>query len=151
MSARSILGEGSEHLRPIKNWSEALTLIEAVNKPLADDLKSAKRHFEASNETFWLARYPYGDLLVEDGKFMLPSAVITRANSAEIPHYSSTPLVLVLEKSVEVFFNVPYDHEKRQLVPLRLIRAGEMFGVFEAADRLVGIPPVNADYSISSG
>jgi hypothetical protein len=65
--------------------------------------------------------------------------------------YSHIPLALLIEKQVEVFIDYPSDENGFRFAPLRVINPGELFGVFEVLDHLIGTPAIKPSWSVSSG
>jgi hypothetical protein len=65
--------------------------------------------------------------------------------------YSHIPLALLLRKQVEVFIEYPRDENGFRFAPLRVINEGEIFGVFEVLDHLIGTPAIKPGWSVSSG
>lgn len=97
-----------------------------------------------------MARYGYSDLIVSNGSLTLPEGAnedkqnrLRNACGEKPP-----PLCLVLNGSAEVFLAKP---DLMKTFPLQLIGPGEMFGVFEALDKLYSDVATPGFYSVSSG
>ena len=99
-------------------------------------------------------RYPYGELLVQKGMFRPPCGSNNCADCASLMEdvqYSHIPLALLVRKQVEVFIEYTPDENGFRFAPLRLINPGELFGVFEVLDHLIGTPAIKPSWSVSSG
>lgn len=129
-------------------WAEVSEEVRLANPDLWGKLDHAMRKLEERTEQpyFFVATYPYGELLVKDGLFKLPGEPQDQVAGGDVPRalsYSPIPLCLVLDKCVEVFverdagYACP-DNELRSKAkrnaPLRVIKRGELFGVFETLD-----------------
>ena len=145
-------------------WRDVSEEVKSLNPDLWEKLNPIME--ELPDPYFFLAKYPYGELVVDKGKFNLPPGQNTNDSNKVLNElsYSPIPLCLVLDKCVEVFverkvgFTTPmkpaiqnkYEYERS--VPIRMINKGELFGVFETLDTLnkvnVGQQP---PWSVSSG
>src|SRR5215204_5555246 len=111
----------------------APTLVRAVDHLLATAMRDEPL-------SVFVARYPYGELIVDRGEFRPPcarghgqgqtSCAACRELLKEV-QYSAIPLSLPMDKPVEVFLDLKWDPKEPRMAPLRLIRPGEPFGVFE--------------------
>jgi len=159
--------KGSEQV-PVRrvSWSEVSEDVKIANPGLCAKLIPIMKRLEANKRKpyFFVATYPYGELLVDNGSFRLPSgskSLNTNDETLNDLKYSPIPLCLVLDRSVEVFveraagYSCP-DEELRgsikRTVPLSMIGRGELFGVFESLDTIFNVeqrrqPP----WSVSSG
>ncbi|HTX40329.1 MAG TPA: hypothetical protein VMD25_00775 [Acidobacteriaceae bacterium] len=104
---------------------------------------------------FYFAEYEYGDLVVKEGKFVPPCGTHTScAECRELSRYASyshIPLAFVQRNAVEVFAGETRASRQGKTVPLRVLAAGEMFGVFETLDYLLGSKLDPPSYSVSAG
>jgi hypothetical protein len=122
-----------------------------------DKLRSAldKVFSKRRKQRVFHVRYPYGQLIIDKGRFVPPCGVDlcqTCRLLAEETQYSQIPLALLLKNPVEVFNE--YFHEPRydfRFAPIRLIPEGELLGVFEVLDALMAIPSPRPGWSVSSG
>lgn len=148
------------------SWAEVSEEVRLANLDLWEKLDHAMRKLEDRKEQpyFFVATYPYGELLVKEGLFTLPGEPQALDASGEIRRslsYSPIPLCLVLDKCVEVFverdagYACPDEElrsEAKRNAPLRVIRRGEMFGVFETLDTVIeGGRQRRPSWSVSSG
>jgi hypothetical protein len=112
---------------------EGIKCIEALYPELATCLVPAK-----NNPHLKLIKlsYPYGASIVENGKFQLPEAMTNQQPLASLGvDYCDIPLALVLTKGCEVSLS----NEQRSM-PLNLLHAGQLFGIFETISWLVKDP-----------
>ena len=107
-----------------------------------------------------VATYPYGTLLIEEGKLRPPCQGKNLCPDCQALlgdcSYCDIPLAIVLSKSVEVHLKgTPNRQETKPTepatVPLRMIHEGELFGVFESLDRLAGDKWERPFWNVSSG
>lgn len=122
-----------EHIQEV-SWDKIKQEIQKTNYELFLALKQIPNGV-LSRYKFFVAKYRYGQLLIENGKFLPPLActcpTCTQFNK-QIEN-NHIPLTLVLNNSVEVYLDYP---EQERIAPLRLISKGELFGVFETLDFL---------------
>jgi len=100
-------------------------------------------------------RYPYGQLIVDKGQFLPPCGADACSSCRSLideTRYSQVPLALLLRNATEVFIDYPRDDVYDfRFAPLRLIPEGELLGVFEVLDALIGTPSCRPSWSVSSG
>src|SRR5689334_19699186 len=83
-----------------------------------------------SADVFLEGTYSYGDAIIESGALVLPS------KSVRFPD-ASRPLAALLEGTAEVYIQPSTETEHTlTTIPLRVLRPGETFGVFEILDDL---------------
>jgi len=127
--------------------SDAPALCQAIREVCVDQ--------EPETPISYLADYEYADLLVKDGKFVSPCG--TYPSCAECREliqrtsYSTIPLALIRNNAVEVFAGETRATKHGKTVPLRILEPGELFGVFETIDYLLGTTQLPAQYSLSAG
>ncbi|MGC4048409.1 MAG: hypothetical protein QM757_01670 [Paludibaculum sp.] len=103
---------------------------------------------------FPVVEYSYGDSVIENGRFRAPCGNRACVDCGQLSHgagYASIPLSLVLDRCVEVYLNCPWDFNDGRLVPLRIIGQGEMFGVFETLDGILGTPSRKPVWDVAAG
>lgn len=163
-------------------WDDVASVVRARNARLADAIdqlasgsKQSKRvsaqrvrQGKATNDlSLFKVSYPYGHLMVNEGTFVPPCLAHSNENHtaslcsdcaelAESVGYSPIPLTLVLQNSAEVFLPTPSLSTERgtETIPLRLLNAGEMFGVFEVLDvfsRDTQVTSFSPPWSVSAG
>jgi hypothetical protein len=117
------------------DWQAVRLEVKAKNPELANiiDEINPNKHYKLVK-----AVYSFGDLIVQNGLLYLPAQTgkllpITDENIdkkiKEKLSYSPIPLVLLLDKSSEVFIN-----ESNRVIPLNVLNAGNLFGTFETLD-----------------
>jgi hypothetical protein len=128
------------------NWAA----IEPKASDVPEDLRQALRSILKEDDKLLTATYPYGDPIVSNGILQLPAGAKDQDESLLEHHRGEKrpPLCLVLSGCVEVYLEVL---NVKNTFPLQLISPGEMFGVFEALDRLYNVEDSPGSYSVSSG
>ncbi len=98
-----------------------------------------------------LAKYKFGSYIIKEKKFFLP-------DGNEHEKYGLindvVPICLVLDRQAEVYLNHKHtDSNKTIDLPrsLRLLQPGDLFGVFEVADRLTGLDFNREDWWVTAG
>lgn len=129
------------------SWSDVYSAVHAVNKGLAEQLQQAigAKKQKTKEPKLFTATYRYGESLVTNGQLSPPCnqcAVCKELAQASC----NIPLTFVLDKYVEVYINSPDGRD----IPLRLLRPGELFGLFETLDTLVRLSP-EPPWSVSAG
>jgi len=139
--------------------ADAIALVERVGEragslALADAIKDAARHRPKREPIAYLARYPYGSQVVDCGRFRLPPGVSGAVAGLD----DRVPLCFVVANCFEAYrpsSENEIDTAGRGIdAPrsLRLLRPGELFGVFEVADRVCGVAHGNEErWSVSAG
>jgi hypothetical protein len=108
------------------------------------------------------ACYPYADKIVLDGTFRPPCGSAgcrpcKELGDALAHHGVQIPLALITRNCVEVYIKVQVagsPNAKGLLTasrPLRLLWAGELFGVFESLDSICGLPGFQPPWSVTAG
>jgi hypothetical protein len=129
----------------------------AIRNQLGDDvaeLRSAidEELSEIPDTELLIATYPYGDMVVNDGHFSPPCAnSCPECRSLSESFDGDIPLAFILENCVEVFLPCRWDTRKPRNTPLRVVGRGEMFGVFESLDVLLGTPRETPPWSVAAG
>lgn len=115
--------------------------------------------------------YAYGDRIVDNGKFCLPSMLSGGANRVPVLEgfgARNVPLAFLLDRNVEIFCDVLPQQERGHFIPpkmpfmdlqksaghtrpLRVFQRGELFGLFQLVDAWRGRSPIIEDYSLSAG
>ena len=124
-------------------------------RALSPELCQAVDELAAQNpgSRFFVARYRYGDLIVDSGTFRSPCdgrcAECTELHNAT--RRSTIPLGIVLDNSIEVFQDYPEEDFGHRFAPLALIGAGDVFGVFETLDNCLRAVESRPEWSVSAG
>lgn len=116
-------------------WDAVIDDIQAVDEQFAEIIRAIK---PAKNFSFIKMRYQYGDFILKKGELHLPYDGSTLPiGSHKIPDelkrklgYSSVPMGLILNKTVEVFFET-----EDRCMPSKVFEKGTIFGLWEAFDR----------------
>jgi hypothetical protein len=133
-------------------WPDVRGKVEALSKDLALHLNEFFNSAPATELP--LLEYRYGDSIIENGAFHPPCdsrgcrdcGVVT-----ELTGYSPVPLSLILQGCAEVYLECKWDFEDGRHVPLGVLSSGEMYGVFETLDHLLGLPARKIAWSVCSG
>ena len=117
------------------SWQEIKEAVKTISMPLykmIEQLPLSKKH------KLYKARYRFGDTLFTRGVFGLPvtggGTITLKDGTASTVlqkelGYKAIPMGLILNKSVEVFFE-----NKNYVVPSKIMGAGKLFGLWEAFD-----------------
>lgn len=136
-------------------WPSIRSKVELANADLASNVELVAQG--GLTEHLFIARYRYGQVIVRDGNFLSPCAAqgsgpcgacktLSRAVA-----YSHIPLAMVLENSAEVYLEYK-DKGPLRTAPLRILRPGGLFGVFETLDALTdGKKRRPAPWNVSAG
>lgn len=140
-------------VRPVQ-WAEVRDEVLSLNPQLGQPLDEMMAQFGETR--LHAASYSYGELLVDRGTFRPPCTQPRCENCADLAGQtgaSRIPLALILEHAAEVFVDSSPGAEGNELrtTPLRLLGAGEIFGVFEILDSILGSPTAAPAWSVSSG
>lgn len=106
----------------------------------------------------FLVQYPYGDEVVQEGRFQVPchgpsrcvscSTLVQVIESASV----SIPLSLVVRGAVEAFLPLKEDADgEAPSRPMRMLGIGEFFGVFETLDTVFGQSAKVPLWGVSAG
>lgn len=113
--------------------------------------------------------YTYGDRIVNNGKFILPSRFKENESSILMGFDArKVPLAFLLDHNVEIFYDVRPQRERGHYIPprvpyeelqnsaghtrpLRILQQGQLFGLFQLVDAWRGRKPVIEGYSLSAG
>lgn len=117
----------------------------------------------------WKVTYNFGEALISNGRIDIPPRH-KRLLWKELTYRGPTPedpLGIVLKGHIEVYthsnitfrdcalsnqFFPPKSNEDKPRIPLRLIKQGEMFGVFGTLNTIVGSrTPVDVDWHVATG
>ena len=144
----------NNHVEQI-TWASVQSEVHGVNADLASNVDAIAGN--GTDEPLFSARYNYGQLIVRDGTFLSPCVSQGRTPCeackalAKAVAYTHIPLTLVLENCVEVFLEYKERNGLRS-APLRLLRKGGLFGVFETLDAITdGKPKLRSPWNVSSG
>ena len=109
------------------------------------------------------ASYPYAHEIVVDGTFRPPCGSAAcrgckELGDALVHHGVQIPLALITRNCVEVYIKVQvagWSPSARAIFsasrPLRLLWAGELFGVFESLDSICDLPRSRTPWSVTAG
>jgi hypothetical protein len=139
-------------------WGEVEARVRELDPRLAGLLSDVAKEIEqeAGSSEVFLARYPYGHEIVTNGQFRIPwpherhegddlwqrcFERVCAAPGVDANGGLSIPLSVVLHNSVEVTFNVSAsrfmaNRSSNRMIPLRILREAETYGVFEVLDYL---------------
>jgi len=138
-------------------WSEiqsrlSASLPSSVYVPLNELMLKTK------SSGLFVARYPFGRLIVDRGEFLTPchteacaACLSLRAALHREQHYTPIPLVAIVEGCAEVFMEYAQEDGLPRHAPLQLMYKSELFGVFETLDRLLSTAAARPSWSVSSG
>lgn len=133
-------------------WEEARRILKSL--PIKEEiLTSLDRIIKRTTrrEVFELD-YQYGDLIVDDGRFVAPCGNSECDSCKELlksTSYSFIPLSFIATESLEIFIH--YYQNGERSAPLRIMKAGEVFGVFEVLDSILGVKASKPSWSFSAG
>lgn len=143
------------------SWSEVRSRVRHLNGRLAAAIDAVAG--ASPEQTLLAVQYPYGARIASDGRLATPCdesaaegectccsdlrADIERAGAA-----SALPVSLLLENFAEVYTEHADKalRDEKRVIPLNLLRPGDLFGVFETSDRLINRPPWSL-WKVSSG
>jgi hypothetical protein len=130
-------------------WTAARTLL---GEELAELRASIDEEVERSPEAeISLATYRYGDIVVENGRFLPPCRrPCPDCHNLLGSFEGDIPLALILDNCAEVFL-AGREEANTSDVPLRVISHGEMFGVFETLDLVLQTPRETPPWGVSAG
>jgi hypothetical protein len=135
-----------DHIEEIP-WSSLRTSLGEGLAPVRDAIDEVTQ-LTVDDTNLIVARYPYGELMVEEGTFRPPCADC----AAVLKKFDGpVPLAMPLDAAVEVFLPCRWDSRHPRHIPLRVIHPGEMFGVFETLDAILGTADEKAPWAVSSG
>jgi hypothetical protein len=121
----------SDHHTSVLTWTEAIDLMETVNPALAHAMKSLEK---ANRKSVYLTRYRFGDALIDNqGKLRPPCHECNSCKDLQQACGNDLPLAIVTDQCVEVHLRSAYT---MGTIPLRVLGAGESFGLFELLDQL---------------
>ncbi|MES2354501.1 MAG: hypothetical protein V4568_08870 [Pseudomonadota bacterium] len=145
------------HIQPL-SWSDGCKEIGRVNSELAlifqsisADPSIASNVYEGT--PFIKASYSYGKPILVDGVFKSPCDC-PKCHLLANQFSDRVPLGLVLQKSFEIIKKIEVTRRQKTIngiEPLRLLKTGEIFGVFETLDALLGRTPRPAPWNIYAG
>jgi hypothetical protein len=112
-------------------WEEVREEVKAVNPKLYEIIEQLSPPKKFGLYKF---RYPYGMKIIDNGRLNIPlengkSSFLSDTTAQKSLSYRSIPLALVLRNASEVFIE-----DDDRIVPMRLLKPGDLFGVFEALD-----------------
>lgn len=133
-------------------WEEVRTLLKPL--PLEDEILVSLDQVISRTKTreVFCVEYGYSDLIVNKGRFLAPCGNSNCQSCADLVQssaYSCIPLAIVISESVEVF--IDYSGVEERTAPLRIMQPGEVFGVFEVLDFILGEGVVEPIWSLSAG
>ena len=130
------------------DWKTVRTALEATNRELAEALDPIAKRLKGQAFAY-RGSYLFGAAVLDRGKLVLPEpAVDSDGIVLEGLTNSLVPLCVPLTSSFEVF----HEPEPGAFRSLRVLNAGEVFGVFEASDRRFGLASGrNTDWSVAAG
>ncbi len=107
------------------HWFDVKNRVQAIAPELSQLLNALDNN---RNLEVIVARYPYGQDIVKAGSFTLPEA-LANCGIKEKLTYSKIPVGLVLDKSIEVYYETP-----ERIIPDKIWGAGRLFGLWELFD-----------------
>lgn len=107
-------------------WQDVKNRVQAIAPELAQLLNEV---CQDRNLPVVVASYPYGHDIVKSGEFSLPPALVTPAVTEQL-NYSKTPVGLILDKSIEVYYETA-----ERVVPDKIWGAGTIIGLWELFDK----------------
>lgn len=119
----------------IITWSEARKKVAKVNPTLSAAIDALS---PGNNFPLFLARYPFGKLLFDNGKIQLPirNDLVEPLDSPLIPNSISSclqrrpvPMSMMLKNNAEVFYEMP-----DRIISLNIFKPGSTFGLWENLD-----------------
>ncbi|HVV69591.1 MAG TPA: hypothetical protein VHE99_11280 [Gammaproteobacteria bacterium] len=134
-------------------WDKVRDKVMEINPALASIIDEFS---PSSKYTLILASYPFGTNIRNKGELFLPTeqgqlATLDEPSISlslrENLSYSSSPLVLILDKSVEIYVETP----EQRTIPLKLFRAGVTLGVWELLKQVPVFLRRKWNWSISAG
>ncbi len=150
-------------------WKDLRAEVHSLNPRFAAALEGLSDEAKSVDIPFFLATFDYGDLIISGGTLASPhsnqsgvKALVETVTPEKLGcnscrdflaqvRSSSVPLAMVLEGSAEVFVDHQWDAKTPRASPVRLLQKGEVFGVFETLDSLLGAPPRRPPWSVSAG
>lgn len=122
-------------------WDAGLAEISQTgNKKLHTAVSAVKLTSAQKNKLrFYKVTYHYGDVIASNGE--LDWSTIHAANSAALKSalgYAPIPLGLALDKTIEIN-SILCPEKKDEYIPTTLIQKGELFGVFEALNKITQV------------
>lgn len=123
------------------------------NKDFIDCMNGVSIFLKPEKKDYvYLVRYEYGDKLIEKGSIPISQSCrieliggqfkVSQQNFEEDILYSSDPLGMVLTNYIEIYTenkSIAGDNGDKYTVPLDIINAGDLFGVFGLLDHRAGI------------
>lgn len=135
---------GQRHLE-LLDLESGCQLIAETHPELAEIFLESGKSFLGEEKVFGKAQYRFGDMVINRGQVKAPcSCLLCQSAMSIFP--SDIPLGLVCQKKIEITNPI----SDRSQVPLRLLKRGEIFGVFETLDRFHNLAP-SAQWSIYAG
>lgn len=117
-------------------WQDVREDVAKVNPELTkviDNMDPGKEY------TLFRARYPYGEIILDEGKFLLPLSngnvvsihdpLIPKNTRAKLDYNRSNPAGIMLQNSAELFMRV-----NEHVIPFAMLRPGKIFGLWRALD-----------------
>jgi len=128
-----------------KSWSDVSELVLDVAPAAHTILDKVAKRIGKSNAVVFEVTIPYGGMILDNGRFVYRDALGATASP-----WHELPLGLVVRGSAEVF--LPAGTAGHPF-PLRVLRSGEFFGVWEALMRVSGAVTADAPapWSMTSG
>lgn len=135
----------SPHHLEMLDLESGCALLEATHPELADIFRTAALPAKNAAAAFGRVDYKYGDTVVGKGQFIVP-CTCDDCNAKRSHFPADIPLGMILENNLEIT-RVRGAGQRRSL---RLLRKGEVFGIFEALDRHNGVSNL-VSFEIHSG
>jgi hypothetical protein len=129
------------------HWNEGRSLLQALQ--LSEEILASLDQIVNRTKTreIFVADYRYSDLIVDRGRFLGPCGAPNCTSCSDlIQGTCCIPLAFVAAQSLEVF--IQYSD---RTAPLRIMQPGEVFGVFEVLDLILGETGVEPIWSLSAG
>lgn len=151
------------------NWEELDELLRPIDPALSDAFLAVKKSLGGHREAppFYSVKYAYGSVIIGPEESTGSSRLLLKpcSNATTCPDCTELldlcgeqlPLGIVLTRSAEVYLEFESSGQSAPFppfVPLRILRPGDTFGVFELLDEIACSTKANrprAQWKVSSG
>ncbi|MBI4026220.1 MAG: hypothetical protein HY360_14630 [Verrucomicrobia bacterium] len=125
----------------VLQWQQGLDAIRATGNKTLLQAVSAVRLTSAQKRKlrFYKVTYKYGDVIASNGN--LDWSTIHVNNNSPLKNalaYAPIPLGLALDKTIEIN-SILYPASKAEYIPTTLIQKGDLFGVFQALNKITQV------------
>lgn len=134
-----------------KSWSEVKDAVYIFNPELVELVDEA---CPSGNFDVYHAKYPYGEMILENGRFIVPAEVSSNDRNSletnktcahEFDVNEGVPVGILLKQSLELFFNL-----NGKIMPWAIFKPGSIFGLWKHLESSPSYHPIQL-LSISSG